>query len=75
MQMNLEQRLKGKIKWYNPNKGFGFISGDNGEVYFMHYSSIQGVEPNAVMIDDKVTFEAGKNEKGPLAKKVMFEGA
>ena len=37
-----EQRLQGTVKWFNAEKGYGFISQENGDDLFVHYSEIQG---------------------------------
>ena len=60
--------MKGKIKWYNPRKGFGFIVGDDGKDIFVH----QTVIPADVSLneDDPVEYEIEKSEKGPKAKNV-----
>ena len=60
--------MKGKIKWYNPRKGFGFITGDDGKDIFVHQTAI----PADVSLneDDPVEYEIEKSEKGPKAKNV-----
>lgn len=58
--------MKGKIKWYNPRKGFGFIVGDDGKDIFVHRTDI----PTDVSLndDDPVEYEIEKSEKGLKAK-------
>ena len=59
----------GKVKWFNPSQGFGFIRGDNGDCdIFVHRTGFQ----NGVILDDgdKVKFELVDGRKGPSAQKV-----
>ena len=62
--------MKGKVKFYNDLKGFGFISGEDGKEYFVHRSGLgEGVRLGE---NDPVTFEVtpGEGGKGPKAIKV-----
>ncbi|MEK6894791.1 MAG: cold shock domain-containing protein [Nanoarchaeota archaeon] len=60
--------MKGKIKFFNDIKGFGFITGEDGKDYFLHSTGIEG---NASLAkDDAVTFEVESGDKGPKAVKV-----
>ncbi len=58
---------RGKVKWYNARKGYGFIEQEEGEDLFVHHSEIEGrrLESGAV-----VEFEIGEGRKGPCATKV-----
>ena len=57
--------MEGKIKWYNPRKGFGFIVGEDGKDIFIHRTDIPtDVELNE---DDPVEFEIEQSERGPKA--------
>lgn len=58
--------MKGKVKWYNRIKEYGFITGEDGNDYFVHLSEISG----AIEEGDDVEFEPAKGEKGLQAKKV-----
>jgi len=60
--------MKGKVKFFNSEKEFGFITGEDGKDYFVHKTALQ----NGVTIDkdDAVTFEAEKGDKGMKAVKV-----
>jgi len=63
---------KGTVKWFNANKGFGFIAPeDGGKDLFVHYSEIQAGDDFATLDDGQVVeFEVGEGPKGPCANKV-----
>ena len=63
--------IKGKVKWFNPTKGYGFIKPDDGgEDLFVHHSSIQGEGYKSLKEDQSVTFDVEDGEKGPQATNV-----
>jgi len=62
----------GTVKWFNSEKGFGFISPDNGgKDLFVHHSEIKGSGYASLDEGEKVTFEEGEGQKGPCAKNVV----
>ncbi len=61
----------GKVKWFNEAKGFGFITGENGDDLFVHYSSIQGNGFKSLAEGDSVSFDTEKGPKGPKAINVV----
>ncbi|WP_267244287.1 cold-shock protein [Streptomyces sp. PR69] len=61
----------GTVKWFNSEKGFGFISPDNGGAdIFVHYSEIQSSGFRTLEENQKVEFEIGQGTKGPQAQQV-----
>jgi cold shock protein len=62
---------RGKVKWFNANKGFGFISQDGGEDVFVHFSVIDMEGYKTLAEGDEVQFEATKGEKGLQATRVI----
>ena len=65
----MAERLNGKVKWFNDDKGFGFIEG-NGKDYFVHFSAIQSQGFKSLKEGDRVTFKAEQGQKGPQAAEV-----
>lgn len=66
---------QGRIKWFNPKKGFGFIADDRGSDVFVHYTQIQGITPDSLNQGDMVQFDTIPGEKGPKAVKVIKKPA
>ena len=64
-------RRDGTVKWFNPNKGFGFIEQDTGDDLFVHQSEIQQAGFRYLNLGDRVEFEVGPGIKGPVALKVI----
>jgi cold shock protein len=64
------ERVKGKVKWFNDRKGFGFIAQDNGEDVFVHFSALQGDGFKTLAEGQEVEFEIVKGEKGFQAANV-----
>lgn len=64
----------GTVKWFSPEKGFGFIQQDNGPDVFVHFSAIQGSGYRNLEENDKVEFEISAGPKGPNAANVRRLG-
>ena len=62
--------MKGKVKWFNESKGFGFIEQDDGNDVFVHYSAIEGDGFKTLVEGDEVEFEVVDSPKGLQASKV-----
>jgi CspA family cold shock protein len=60
----------GKVKWFDPKKGYGFIIGDEGQDVFVHYTSIVGEGFRALKDGESVDYELVKGEKGYQARNV-----
>lgn len=62
---------QGTVKWFNAEKGFGFIAPDDGSSdVFVHYSEIQGGGFRSLEENQRVEFEIGEGAKGPQAQDV-----
>jgi CspA family cold shock protein len=61
---------QGTVKWFNDQKGFGFITGNNGSDYFVHHSSIIGNGFKTLREGAEVKFEIENGDKGPRAVQV-----
>jgi cold shock protein len=64
----------GTVKWFNPDKGFGFITQDGGADVFVHFSAIEGTGYRNLEENDKVEFEVTAGPKGPNASNVRRIG-
>jgi len=63
--------VEGKVKWFNPRKGYGFIGTDDGRDVFVHYSSIGGDGFKTLDEGDTVQFDIVEGEKGLRATNVV----
>ena len=62
--------MNGTVKWFNSSKGFGFITTDEGNDVFVHYSSITGEGYKSLDEGDEVEFDVIEGPKGPQASNV-----
>ncbi len=64
-------RIRGKVKWFNESKGFGFISREDGEKdCFVHHTAIQGEGFRTLREGEAVEFDVVQGTKGPAAENV-----
>ncbi|MBE5937179.1 MAG: cold-shock protein [Lachnospiraceae bacterium] len=63
--------MEGTVKWFNAKKGFGFISDEEGNDVFVHFSALQMDGFKVLDEGDKVSFEVINGEKGPQAANVV----
>jgi CspA family cold shock protein len=68
----MAERESGTVKWFNEQKGFGFIARDSGGDVFVHYSAIQGQRGFRTLQEgDRVEFTVEQGQKGPAAADVQ----
>ena len=63
--------MTGKVKWFDAEKGYGFISTSEGKDVFVHFSAIQADGYKALAEGDQVEFEVKEVDRGPQAAKVV----
>lgn len=66
--------MKGTVKWFNAKKGFGFISDENGNDVFVHFSALQMDVFKVLDEGEEVEFDVVNGEKGPQASNVVKIG-
>jgi CspA family cold shock protein len=66
----LDQQVTGVVKWFNDEKGFGFIQREGDKDVFVHYSAINGTGRRSLMEGQKVVFDVTMGQKGPQAANV-----
>jgi CspA family cold shock protein len=69
----MSQRQSGTVKWFNDEKGFGFITPESGPDLFVHFRAIQGNGFKSLKEGQKVTFVAVQGQKGMQADEVQAE--
>ena len=67
----MAERETGTVKWFNANKGYGFITRQGGADIFVHYSGISGTGYRTLEEDQKVEFTVIEGTKGPQAQDVI----
>lgn len=64
--------ISGSVKWFNDEKGFGFIEREGGSDVFVHFRAINGTGRRTLHEGQKVTFEVTQGQKGPQAENVSI---
>jgi len=67
------ERISGTVKWFNDDKGFGFIEREGGQDVFVHHSAIQMEGFKSLKEGQKVSMEVTQGQKGPQAENVIAE--
>jgi CspA family cold shock protein len=70
----MAERISGTVKWFNAQKGFGFIERENGPDVFVHHSAIQSDGYRELTEGERVEFEVTQGPKGPQASNVTRSG-
>ncbi len=66
----MSEQVTGTVKWFNDEKGFGFIEREGGKDVFVHFSAIQGEGRRSLHEGQQVTMEVTQGQKGPQAENV-----
>jgi cold shock protein len=63
--------MQGKVKWFNPEKGFGFIEREGGDDVFVHFSAVQSTGYKSLDEGQRVEFDIEQGQRGPQATNVI----
>lgn len=63
--------MKGTVKWFDSDKGYGFISSEDGKDIFVHFSAIQSEGYKSLQEGDQVEFDVKDGDRGPQAANVV----
>ena len=66
----MSELVEGVVKWFNDEKGYGFIAQEGGSDVFVHFRAINGTGRRTLKDGQKVTFEVAQGQKGPQAENV-----
>jgi CspA family cold shock protein len=66
----MSEQQSGVVKWFNDEKGYGFIQRENGPDIFVHFRSIVGTGRRTLTEGQRVKFTVGQGQKGPQAENV-----
>jgi CspA family cold shock protein len=66
-------RERGRVKWFDAEKGYGFLVRPTGDDLFVHHSEVQG-DPSELSPSGEVEYEVGRNDRGPNARSVRTVG-
>jgi cold shock CspA family protein len=66
-------RERGRVKWFDAEKGYGFLVRPTGEDLFVHHSEVRG-DPSSLAPNEEVEYEVGRNDRGPNARRVRPVG-
>lgn len=69
-ELDMSEQVTGTVKWFNDEKGFGFISREDGKDVFVHFSAIQGNGRRTLVEGQQVTMTVIQGQKGPQAENV-----
>ncbi|MDQ6976953.1 MAG: cold-shock protein [Ghiorsea sp.] len=67
----MSNQVEGTVKWFNDEKGFGFIEQDGGDDVFVHHTAINSEGFRSLEEGQKVTMEVVQGQKGPQAENVV----
>lgn len=69
----MSEQVTGTVKWFNNEKGFGFIAREDGPDVFVHHTAIQGSGFKSLDEGQKVSMEVVQGQKGPQAENVIAD--
>jgi CspA family cold shock protein len=64
------KRVEGSIKWFNTTKGYGFITGDDGQEVFLHFKSAKGLDKRKIKPGQRFSYRVTSSDRGPQAEHV-----